>query len=110
MKIWLRGSASEGDVQSCQEQEPVNCLLGVSRRTGRCRAPCVHRGQHAGVSVRPGDTPLASVAFPVFWREERCTMRVLHERCCGLDIHKKFVVACFLATGSDGTVSKEVRT
>jgi transposase len=37
-------------------------------------------------------------------------MRVLHERCCGLDIHKKFVVACFLATGSDGTVSKEVRT
>jgi transposase len=37
-------------------------------------------------------------------------MRVLHERCCGLDIHKKFVVACLLATGSDGTVEKEVRT
>ena len=37
-------------------------------------------------------------------------MRVLHERCCGLDIHKQFVVACLLATGSDGTVSKEVRT
>jgi transposase len=37
-------------------------------------------------------------------------MRVLHERCCGLDIHKKFVVACFLATGSDGAVQKEVRT
>ncbi len=37
-------------------------------------------------------------------------MRVLYERCCGLDIHKKFVVACFLATGADGTVGKEVRT
>jgi transposase len=37
-------------------------------------------------------------------------MRVLHERCCGLDIHKKFVVACLLTTGSDGTVQKEVRT
>jgi len=37
-------------------------------------------------------------------------MRVLHERCCGLDIHKKFVVACLLATGQDGTVHKEVRT
>jgi transposase len=37
-------------------------------------------------------------------------MRVLHERCCGLDIHKKFVVACLLATESDGTVHKEVRT
>jgi transposase len=37
-------------------------------------------------------------------------MRILHECCCGLDIHKKFVVACLLATGSDGTAHKEVRT
>jgi transposase len=37
-------------------------------------------------------------------------MRVVHERCCGLDIHKKLVVACLLATESDGTVDKEVRT
>jgi hypothetical protein len=26
-------------------------------------------------------------------------MRVLHERCCGLDIHKKFVVACLTRNG-----------
>jgi hypothetical protein len=32
------GAVLEGDIQSCQEQEPVNCLLGVSRRTGRCCA------------------------------------------------------------------------
>ena len=37
-------------------------------------------------------------------------MRVLHERCCGLDIHKRFVVACLLTTSADGTVHKEVRT
>src|SRR5262249_51042566 len=37
-------------------------------------------------------------------------MRVLHERCCGLDIHKKFVVACLLVAGADGTLHKEVRT
>ena len=37
-------------------------------------------------------------------------MRVLHERCCGLDIHKKFVVACLLTASPDGTVHKEVRT
>jgi transposase len=37
-------------------------------------------------------------------------MRVLHERCCGLDIHKRFVVACLLATSPDGAVHKEVRT
>jgi transposase len=37
-------------------------------------------------------------------------MRVWHERCCGLDMHKKFVVACLLATGADGSTQKEVRT
>jgi len=37
-------------------------------------------------------------------------MRVLHERCCGLDIHKKFVVACLLETDPDGTIRKDIRT
>jgi hypothetical protein len=37
-------------------------------------------------------------------------MRVWHERCCGLDIHKQFVVACLLTTSPDGAVHKEVRT
>ena len=37
-------------------------------------------------------------------------MRVLHERCCGLDIHKRFVVACLLMTSPDGAVHREVRT
>jgi transposase len=37
-------------------------------------------------------------------------MRVLHERCCGLDLHKRFVVACLLTTSPDGAVHKEVRT
>jgi transposase len=37
-------------------------------------------------------------------------MRVLHERCCGLDIHKKFVVACLLHTTAEGSVEKEIRT
>jgi len=37
-------------------------------------------------------------------------MHVLPERCRGLDLHKKFVVACLLAIGADGTVQKEVRT
>ena len=39
MKICSEGSAPEGDIPSCQEQEPVNSLLGVPRRAGRCRAP-----------------------------------------------------------------------
>ena len=37
-------------------------------------------------------------------------MQVIYACCCGLDIHKKFVVACLLTTGSDGAVQKETRT
>ena len=107
------GISVEGDIPSCQEQEPANSLLlGVSRRTGRCRAP---RGQHAGAYDTGADTPLI-LSFRVWLPhgeahgEERGIMRVLHERCCGLDIHKKFVVACLLTTSADGTGHKEVRT
>jgi len=37
-------------------------------------------------------------------------MQVIHSCCCGLDIHKKFVVACLLQTDMTGVVQKEVRT
>jgi transposase len=37
-------------------------------------------------------------------------MQVLYPRCCGLDIHKKFVVACVLTTADDGSVQKDSRT
>jgi transposase len=37
-------------------------------------------------------------------------MQVLYPRCCGLDIHKKFVVACVLTTADDGSVQKDTRT
>ena len=37
-------------------------------------------------------------------------MDVGYPRCCGLDLHKKTVVACLLAPGPDGKVKPEVRT
>src|SRR5215203_2522147 len=37
-------------------------------------------------------------------------MQVLYPYCCGLDIHKKFVVACVLRTAPDGSLQKETRT
>jgi transposase len=37
-------------------------------------------------------------------------MQVIYPCCCGLDIHKKFVVACVLTTSQDGQVQKEIRT
>jgi transposase len=37
-------------------------------------------------------------------------LRVIHERCAGLDIHKKTVVACILVNEPDGQVRQEKRT
>lgn len=37
-------------------------------------------------------------------------MQVLHQRCAGLDVHKKTVVACILITTPDGQVQKQIRT
>ena len=37
-------------------------------------------------------------------------MEVVHERCCGLDIHKKLIVACAIVPGSGGQPRKQVRT
>jgi transposase len=37
-------------------------------------------------------------------------MDVVHERCAGLDVHKKTVVACVLRSVQQGMVDKEVRT
>ena len=37
-------------------------------------------------------------------------MQVLYPCCCGLDIHKKFVVACLMTTNAEGQVQKESRT
>ena len=37
-------------------------------------------------------------------------MEVVHERCYGLDIRKKLVVACSIRPGSGGQPHKQVRT
>lgn len=37
-------------------------------------------------------------------------LRVIHERCAGLDVHKKTVVACILVDKLDGQVHREIRT
>lgn len=37
-------------------------------------------------------------------------MQVVHTRCCGLDVHKKTVIACVLITDADGPVRRLVRT
>ncbi len=43
-------------------------------------------------------------------REVGVDMQVVHERCCGLDVHKKTVVACILITLANGEVQRHTRT
>lgn len=37
-------------------------------------------------------------------------MEVLYQRCCGLDVHKKTVVACLITPDAKGNLTKEIRT
>jgi transposase len=37
-------------------------------------------------------------------------MEVVYPRCCGLDVHKRAVVACLITPGPDGAAQKAVRT
>jgi transposase len=37
-------------------------------------------------------------------------MERLYRRCCGLDVHKKVVVACLIVVQANGQKQKEVRT
>ena len=37
-------------------------------------------------------------------------MHVVYERCCGIDVHKKFVVVCLCILTAQGAILKEIRT
>jgi transposase len=37
-------------------------------------------------------------------------MEVVHERCCGVDIHKQFITACLIVPGATGKATKEIQT
>jgi transposase len=60
--------------------------------------------QHADQSLVEVGTPLGRTTG------EEGAVQVVHERCCGLDVHKKVVAACVLTPGVGGQPRKEVRT
>src|SRR5262245_35159680 len=43
-------------------------------------------------------------------RPWRLPMQVIYERCAGLDVHKRTVVACVVCSQAGGTVATQVRT
>jgi transposase len=58
-------------------------------------------GKHAQHTRGTEDAPPAVA--------QEATMNVLYERCCGLDIHKRTVMACLIVPGCDGQPVREVR-
>jgi transposase len=37
-------------------------------------------------------------------------MDIIYQRCCGLDVHKKRIVACLIVSDPDGTPHQTIRT
>jgi transposase len=37
-------------------------------------------------------------------------VEVVYQRCCGLDVHKKMIVACLIIVAADGKRRKQIRT
>src|SRR5215211_6603056 len=94
-----RCRASEGRA-SRGASSPLNTLTGASAGTADCRS---RPGQHAPHTLVDDGGPYSA-------RAREVVMRVVYERCCGLDVHKTTVVACVLAVGPRGELQKEVRT
>jgi hypothetical protein len=42
--------------------------------------------------------------------QKREKMELIYPRCCGVDIHKKTIVACVITVGDNGERQKEIRT
>src|SRR5215472_945796 len=74
-----------------------------------------HRLSLAGSSeARMGEFDLCSVSrgLPVLrvFQEEEKLMQIVFDRCAGLDVHKKSVMACLITTSDDGERRKERQT
>ncbi len=102
MKMWHTGQgASETRSKHFGAMSPIRKLILVRCRMDDCCPEC-------SVSTQ------AKLVFPSHLSRaaQKGTNRVqvLYPRCCGLDIHKKLVVACMLLTEPDGTTRRFVRT
>src|SRR5215216_4338629 len=62
-------------------------------------------GKHAQHNLVSGATP-----FHASFNWEGAAIDAIYERCCGLDIHKRTVVACIIVPGSSRQSRKDIRT
>src|SRR5262245_10462844 len=78
---------------------PPITLTRVSRGTTDCRSHPGGTHSTRTITRHPRDR-----------RTQEATMDILFERCCGLDIHKRTVVACLVVPGGNGQPVKVVRS
>src|SRR4051812_9939370 len=92
----------------CHEVEFTWCCEPASQLDPGCpQAPSIvapaREARTAESAYRPAPRPA------VITRREGA-VDVVYERCCGLDIHKKTVVACLITPGEGTAAQKAIRT
>ncbi len=92
--------------------DAASSIKNLSRRTGRYPrlSPCRETGARGGNSDSQRSAHLLAGTRN---REVEESVQVVHHRCCGLDVHKKTVVACVLTakgkqTRTFGTTTREL--
>ena len=83
-----------------REGSPRNRVTGTLVGTTNC---CLRFGGEA----REGECCSSSVQ-PAGARRRR-RMRIIDERCCGLDVHNKSIMACWLTPDERGGTRQQVR-
>jgi hypothetical protein len=86
--------------------ERFSCHSPVNSRTWVRCGPTVCRsrlGKHAAEILHQKRTPYTVIP-------RRCSLDVIYARCCGLDVHKKTVVACLIRSTEGQPPQKEGRT
>src|SRR6516225_196805 len=76
--------------------------VATSFRSEHVQETCVHLRTSRRLPPR--------LSLPREAERKQEAMQVIYERSCGLDVHKKTVVACVVITLPDGQVQKQVRT
>ncbi len=66
-------------------------------------------GKHVGEALPSEAAPWQGIRGKKSHREKK-SMHVVYERCCGIDVHKKFVVVCLCILTAQGAILKEIRT
>ena len=93
------GASAAGRV-GCGAASPFSTLARTPSWHHRLSLPA---GKHAYHTLEKEGVRLAR-------RPKEAEMDVVYERCCGLDIHKRTVVACLLVPSPDGPPVQEIRT